>query len=43
MPASIPSSTDQGQIAYLLPDPGIPVGGTKGASVHVDALCGARR
>jgi glycosyltransferase involved in cell wall biosynthesis len=41
MPASIPSSTDQGQIAYLLPDPGIPVGGTKGASVHVDALCGA--
>ena len=23
------------RIAYLLPDPGIPVGGTKGASVHV--------
>jgi len=30
-----------GRVAYLLPDPGIPVGGTKGASVHVDALCGA--
>ena len=29
------------RIAYLLPDPGIPVGGTKGASVHVDAICGA--
>ncbi len=29
------------RVAYLLPDPGIPVGGTKGASVHVDALCGA--
>ena len=28
------------RVAYLLPDPGIPVGGTKGASVHVDALCG---
>jgi glycosyltransferase involved in cell wall biosynthesis len=28
------------RIAYLLPDPGIPIGGTKGASVHVDALCG---
>ena len=35
MPAS------PGRVAYLLPDPGIPVGGTKGASVHVDALCGA--
>lgn len=30
-----------GRVAYLLPDPGIPVGGTKGAAVHVDALCGA--
>ena len=29
------------RLAYLLPDPGIPVGGTKGASVHVDSLCGA--
>lgn len=29
------------KVAYLLPDPGIPVGGTKGASVHVDSLCGA--
>lgn len=29
------------RIAYLLPDPGIPVGGTKGASVHVTALCEA--
>lgn len=29
------------RVAYLLPDPGIPVGGTKGASVHVDSLCGA--
>ncbi|MHB1519432.1 MAG: glycosyltransferase family 4 protein [Acidimicrobiales bacterium] len=28
-------------IAYLLPDPGIPVGGTKGASVHVESLCAA--
>lgn len=27
------------RIAYLLPDPGIPVGGVKGASVHVDGLC----
>jgi glycosyltransferase involved in cell wall biosynthesis len=35
MPAAL------GRVAYLLPDPGIPVGGTKGASVHVDALCGA--
>ena len=26
------------RIAYLLPDPGIPVGGTKGASVHVAEL-----
>ncbi len=26
-------------VAYLLPDPGIPVGGTKGASVHVESLC----
>lgn len=33
--------TDGCRIAYLLPDPGIPVGGTKGASIHVDALCGA--
>lgn len=29
------------RIAYLLPDPGIPVGGTKGASVHVSSLCSA--
>ena len=29
------------KIAYLLPDPGIPVGGTKGASVHVSSLCKA--
>ncbi|MHB1773189.1 MAG: glycosyltransferase family 4 protein, partial [Acidimicrobiales bacterium] len=28
-------------VAYLLPDPGIPVGGTKGASVHVESLCSA--
>jgi len=28
-------------VAYLLPDPGIPVGGTKGASVHVESLCAA--
>lgn len=28
-------------MAYLLPDPGIPVGGTKGASVHVSSLCSA--
>lgn len=27
------------RIAYLLPDPGIPVGGTKGASVHVAEVC----
>ena len=27
------------RVAYLLPDPGIPVGGTKGASVHVESLC----
>ena len=26
-------------VAYLLADPGIPVGGTKGASVHVESLC----
>jgi glycosyltransferase involved in cell wall biosynthesis len=37
----IPPSTERRHVAYLLPDPGIPVGGTKGASVHVDALCGA--
>jgi len=36
-----PVPGDHGRMAYLLPDPGIPVGGTKGASVHVDALCGA--
>jgi len=29
------------RIAYLLPDPGIPVGGTKGASVHVREVCAA--
>ncbi|MHB1535444.1 MAG: glycosyltransferase family 4 protein [Acidimicrobiales bacterium] len=29
------------KIAYVLPDPGIPVGGTKGASVHVESLCAA--
>lgn len=29
------------RIAYLLPDPGIPVGGTKGASVHVAEVCQA--
>jgi len=32
---------DGPKVAYVLPDPGIPAGGTKGASVHVDALCGA--
>ena len=32
---------DSPKVAYVLPDPGIPAGGTKGASVHVDALCGA--
>ena len=26
------------RIAYLIPDPGIPIGGTKGASVHVASL-----
>lgn len=29
------------RVAYLLPDPGIPVGGTKGASVHVSEVCTA--
>ncbi len=29
------------EVAYLLPDPGIPVGGSKGASVHVESLCAA--
>ena len=29
------------KIAYVLPDPGIPVGGTKGASVHVAELTAA--
>lgn len=29
------------RIAYLVPDPGIPLGGTKGASVHVAELCRA--
>lgn len=29
------------RVAYALPDPGIPVGGTKGASVHVSAICRA--
>lgn len=29
------------RIAYLLADPGIPVGGTKGASVHVAEVCAA--
>lgn len=33
--------SDQLSLAYLLPDPGIPVGGTKGASVHVESLCAA--
>lgn len=36
-----PAPAPGARLAYLLPDPGIPVGGTKGASVHVDALCGA--
>ncbi len=35
------ASADAPKIAYLLPDPGIPVGGTKGASVHVESLCAA--
>ncbi len=26
-------------VAYVVADPGIPVGGTKGASVHVESLC----
>ncbi len=29
------------RVAYLLADPGIPVGGTKGASVHVGEVCRA--
>ncbi|MHB8460384.1 MAG: glycosyltransferase family 4 protein [Candidatus Limnocylindrales bacterium] len=29
------------RVAYLLPDPGIPVGGVKGASVHVEEVCRA--
>lgn len=29
------------RVSYLLPDPGIPVGGVKGASVHVAEVCGA--
>ena len=29
------------RIAYLLPDPGIPIGGVKGASVHVAEVCRA--
>ena len=29
------------RLAYLLADPGIPVGGTKGASVHVAEICRA--
>ncbi len=29
------------RVAYLLPDPGIPVGGVKGASVHVQEVCRA--
>ena len=29
------------RLAYLLPDPGIPVGGVKGASVHVAEVCRA--
>lgn len=29
------------EVAYLLPDPGIPVGGSKGASVHVESFCAA--
>ncbi|MHB8244182.1 MAG: glycosyltransferase family 4 protein [Acidimicrobiales bacterium] len=32
---------DELRVAYLLPDPGIPVGGTKGASVHVSEVCRA--
>lgn len=31
------------RIAYLLPDPGIRVGGVKGASVHVQEVCRALR
>lgn len=31
------------RIAYLLFDPGIPVGGTKGASIHVSEFCRAAR
>lgn len=35
-------STSEGlKVAYVLADPGIPVGGTKGASVHVESLCAA--
>jgi glycosyltransferase involved in cell wall biosynthesis len=41
MPGAVPPPRTEGRVAYLLPDPGIPVGGTKGASVHVDSLCGA--
>jgi glycosyltransferase involved in cell wall biosynthesis len=41
MRGAVASPQTGGRVAYLLPDPGIPVGGTKGASVHVDALCGA--
>lgn len=40
-PRALPSEGETLRVAYVLPDPGIPVGGTKGASVHVDALCGA--
>ena len=29
------------RVAYVLPDPGIPVGGVKGASVHVAEVCRA--
>jgi glycosyltransferase involved in cell wall biosynthesis len=29
------------RVAYVLPDPGIPVGGVKGASVHVAEVCSA--
>lgn len=32
-------SPAQRAVAYVLADPGIPVGGVKGASAHVEALC----
>ncbi len=36
-----PADQPFGTVAYVLADPGIPVGGTKGASVHVSAICRA--